>query len=233
MQPAKCKNVRVPKAEPGVVLHPLTFQVDLCGVRVTIAEGILQEQAISQAVQPLNRKLQREACFLSCGALPLASVYFLPDYGQLSACNSPKLKAPRKQLKRSLSTVTFLSRGQRLNRIRDGLVLQKSCSISELNCDHFLSCSGCTLHKGLDKPPVLSRARQFFLQRGLQVLPVTFGHAHEWRLRARLAVRGKETNPIIGLFAQGTHEALNIPRCRQDDRAAACLVAYRFLTVSL
>jgi 23S rRNA (uracil1939-C5)-methyltransferase len=35
----------------------------------------------------------------------------------------------------------------------------------------------------------------------------------EWRQRARLAVRGRAHSPKIGLFAPGTHDVVDIPRC--------------------
>lgn len=36
-----------------------------------------------------------------------------------------------------------------------------------------------------------------------------------WRCRAKLVVRGSPEEPVIvGLYEQGTHEAVNIPECK-------------------
>ena len=85
---------------------------------------------------------------------------------------------------------------------------------NDLDCQHFQHCSGCHLETDPVNPPLLKQARRFFAAKGLQALPVTFGPVHEWRLRARLVVRGVPSKPIIGLYATGTHTAVNIPHCR-------------------
>lgn len=47
----------------------------------------------------------------------------------------------------------------------------------------------------------------------LNVSEFTFdsGVPHDWRCRARLTVRGSAGDPLIGLYKEGTHEAINIP----------------------
>lgn len=35
-----------------------------------------------------------------------------------------------------------------------------------------------------------------------------------WRCRAKLAVRGSSTNPLIGLYEEGTHNIVDIPDCK-------------------
>lgn len=35
-----------------------------------------------------------------------------------------------------------------------------------------------------------------------------------WRCRAKLAVRGSSTNPLIGLYEEGTHNVIDIPECK-------------------
>ncbi|CAL5427836.1 unnamed protein product [Camellia sinensis] len=35
-----------------------------------------------------------------------------------------------------------------------------------------------------------------------------------WRCRAKLAVRGSSTNPLIGLYQEGTHNVVDIPDCK-------------------
>ena len=61
---------------------------------------------------------------------------------------------------------------------------------AQLNCDHFLHCSGCTLHEGLDVPPTFTQARQFFAAKGVANFALRTCALHGWRCRARLAVRG-------------------------------------------
>ena len=87
-------------------------------------------------------------------------------------------------------------------------------SANELACDHFKHCSGCTLETDLCNPPQLLEARRYFANRGVTPLHATFGPLHEWRFRARLAVRGSSARPVIGLYATGTHNVTDIPSCR-------------------
>lgn len=35
-----------------------------------------------------------------------------------------------------------------------------------------------------------------------------------WRCRAKLAVRGSSTEPLIGLYEEGTHNVIDIPQCK-------------------
>ncbi|KAH1077009.1 hypothetical protein GYH30_052490 [Glycine max] len=37
-----------------------------------------------------------------------------------------------------------------------------------------------------------------------------------WRCRAKLAVRGSSTEPLIGLYEEGTHNVVDIPQCQAD-----------------
>lgn len=83
----------------------------------------------------------------------------------------------------------------------------------ELGCAHFDSCSGCTLRTSLASPPVLEEAAAFFQQQGLG-LQLDCGSARGWRRRARLAVQPAPGGRlVIGLFRQGSHEAVAIPSC--------------------
>jgi tRNA/tmRNA/rRNA uracil-C5-methylase (TrmA/RlmC/RlmD family) len=50
-------------------------------------------------------------------------------------------------------------------------------------------------------------------QHGLADPPVICGATSAFRLRARLAIRGRQGAPKIGLFQQGTHRVVPIPRC--------------------
>jgi hypothetical protein len=82
-----------------------------------------------------------------------------------------------------------------------------------LDCQHFEQCSGCTVDR-VDKPPILEEARAFAAQLGVQEFPFHVGTPHGWRCRARLAVRGRRGDPVIGLFRAGTHDAIDVPHCR-------------------
>lgn len=83
----------------------------------------------------------------------------------------------------------------------------------ELGCRHYASCSGCTLSVGLSRPPVLADAEAYFQQHG-QSYQLDCGPAQHWRHRARLVVqRGPSGRPVIGLYKQGTHDAVGIPGC--------------------
>lgn len=88
-------------------------------------------------------------------------------------------------------------------------------SSQQLDCRHFQTCSGCTLEADLCSPPILEEARSYFVTEcGLPSLQLTAGPAHQWRHRARLAVRASHSGqPLVGLFAEGSHTAVNIPSC--------------------
>ncbi|MGB6356803.1 MAG: hypothetical protein WBF21_22725 [Steroidobacteraceae bacterium] len=48
---------------------------------------------------------------------------------------------------------------------------------------------------------------------GLSDVPVTCGQTSGFRLRARLAIRGRLGSPKLGLFELGTHRVVHIPSC--------------------
>jgi hypothetical protein len=58
---------------------------------------------------------------------------------------------------------------------------------------------------------IASQAEEFASKLGIDDFNFHIGDPHGWRCRARLAVRGSSRHPIIGLFKQGTHDAINIP----------------------
>lgn len=87
-------------------------------------------------------------------------------------------------------------------------------NISDLNCEHFKRCSGCVLETALDQPPIFNDAQRFFRCHGIQDLKLTTGDVWEWRCKAKLAVRGTPLNPVVGLYAEGTHDVVDIPKCR-------------------
>jgi tRNA/tmRNA/rRNA uracil-C5-methylase (TrmA/RlmC/RlmD family) len=48
---------------------------------------------------------------------------------------------------------------------------------------------------------------------GLPAVAVTSGPSAGFRLRARLAIRGRQGSPKVGLFESGTHRVVHIPNC--------------------
>jgi len=83
-----------------------------------------------------------------------------------------------------------------------------------LTCPHRPPCPGCprfgaegidaAAHAALDE---LARAH------GLPDVAVESGQSNGFRLRARLAIRGRVGSPKLGLFEQGTHRVVHIPKC--------------------
>jgi tRNA/tmRNA/rRNA uracil-C5-methylase (TrmA/RlmC/RlmD family) len=49
---------------------------------------------------------------------------------------------------------------------------------------------------------------------GLAEVPLVSGPPAAFRLRARLAIRGRIGSPKIGLFEEGTHRVVHVPHCR-------------------
>lgn len=96
--------------------------------------------------------------------------------------------------------------------------------LSTIDCAHFGPCSGCTLSKGVDHPPIWDAMQKYFSFPALEL-----GAICGWRTKAKLAVRGTAEKPVIGLFRAGTHEAMEIPYCQVHhpaiNRAVAVLVS--------
>jgi tRNA/tmRNA/rRNA uracil-C5-methylase (TrmA/RlmC/RlmD family) len=94
------------------------------------------------------------------------------------------------------------------------------------SCPHRPPCSACprfgvqgiapTAHSALD---ALARAH------GLPDVSIVSGKTAAFRLRARLAIRGRLGSPKVGLFELGTHRVVHVPNCSVQhpliNRAAA------------
>ncbi|KAL8038815.1 hypothetical protein ABFX02_11G132300 [Erythranthe guttata] len=89
-----------------------------------------------------------------------------------------------------------------------------SPSSCALNCRHFQSCSGCTHEYNLHHPPILADVNKFFKKIGVSNFTFDSCRLWGWRCRAKLAVRGSSTKPLIGLYEEGTHNAVDIPECQ-------------------
>lgn len=84
---------------------------------------------------------------------------------------------------------------------------------NDLNCIHFGPCAGCVFDRQLNRFPLIEEAKTHYHSHGIEA-PIHFFGAHEWRTRAKLAVRGTCDNPAIGLFERHSHNVLDIPQCR-------------------
>jgi tRNA/tmRNA/rRNA uracil-C5-methylase (TrmA/RlmC/RlmD family) len=86
---------------------------------------------------------------------------------------------------------------------------------ASLDCPHYDACPGCSLTTALHEPPLMREARAWFTDRGVSLTSVA-GSPHGWRTTAKLAVRANSRRggpPLIGLFARGSHDVVDVPRC--------------------
>lgn len=81
-------------------------------------------------------------------------------------------------------------------------------------CPHRPPCPGCPRfgNPGLDAP-ALAALGLLAAAHGLPPPTVHAGPTAGFRHRARLAVRGRMDAPRIGLFAAGSHDVVQVPRC--------------------
>jgi len=83
-----------------------------------------------------------------------------------------------------------------------------------LTCSHRPPCPGCPRFG----EPGIAAAAQSALEslaraNGLPDVPVVSGAMTGFRLRARLAIRGRLGAPRLGMFERGTHRVVHIPNC--------------------
>lgn len=78
-------------------------------------------------------------------------------------------------------------------------------------CPHFGECAGCSENLSLEPPPVWEEVSSFFLPFLTSVLHA--GAPIHWRHRAKMAVRGTSSSPLIGLFKRFSHDVFPIPTC--------------------
>lgn len=81
-------------------------------------------------------------------------------------------------------------------------------------CPHRPPCRACPRY---GEPGVAPAAIEVLAalarQHGLPPVPVVAGARAAFRLRARLAIRGRTGAPKLGLFEPGTHRVVHVPRC--------------------
>jgi 23S rRNA (uracil1939-C5)-methyltransferase len=82
------------------------------------------------------------------------------------------------------------------------------------SCPHRPPCPGCPR---FGEPGIAPAARgaldELARAHGLPKVAVNSGQISGFRLRARLAIRGRLGSPKVGLFESGTHRVVHIPHC--------------------
>ena len=83
-----------------------------------------------------------------------------------------------------------------------------------LKCPHCPPCPGCPgILEGDLLQSRLKALQSLARSRGAHLREVLTGPGRHFRLRARLAVRGRPNSPKIGLFEAGSHRIVDIPDC--------------------
>jgi 23S rRNA (uracil1939-C5)-methyltransferase len=82
------------------------------------------------------------------------------------------------------------------------------------SCPHRPPCPGCPRfgERGI-APAAHNALDELARTHGLREVSVISGQAAGFRLRARLAIRGRLGSPKVGLFELGTHRVVHIPHC--------------------
>jgi len=82
------------------------------------------------------------------------------------------------------------------------------------SCPHRPPCPGCPRFGEHGIAPAARDALDALAQaHGLPSVAVISGQNAGFRLRARLAIRGRRGSPKVGLFESGTHRVVHIPNC--------------------
>jgi 23S rRNA (uracil1939-C5)-methyltransferase len=82
------------------------------------------------------------------------------------------------------------------------------------SCPHRPPCPGCPRfgERGV-APGARAALDELARAHGVPEVPVISGQTAGFRLRARLAIRGRVGSPKLGLFELGTHRVVHIPNC--------------------
>ena len=81
-----------------------------------------------------------------------------------------------------------------------------------LECTHYLTCSGCELSGDVSYPPLHEEMKAFF-EKVKAPFDYKYGSLVRWRTRAKLSVRGNFEKPLIGLYEKKSHHVVEIPFC--------------------
>ena len=88
-------------------------------------------------------------------------------------------------------------------------------AIGAASCPHRPPCPGCPRFGERGIAAAARAALDELADRhGLPKTAVISGHLSGFRLRARLAIRGRVGSPKLGLFEPGTHRVVHVPHCR-------------------
>ncbi len=83
-----------------------------------------------------------------------------------------------------------------------------------LRCPHRPPCPGCPrFGEPLQAGPAYAALARFAAQHGVALQAVPAPEARGYRLRARLALRGRSSSPKLGIFQLGSHRIADIPSC--------------------
>ena len=89
-----------------------------------------------------------------------------------------------------------------------------------LLCPHRPPCPGCPRFGEPGIAPTAFAALEALARtHDLPGVPVVSGATHAFRLRARLAIRGRQGAPKLGMFQLGTHRVVSIPNCSHSASA--------------
>lgn len=92
--------------------------------------------------------------------------------------------------------------------------MSREVAVRPQPCPHRPPCPGCPRFGDPDPPPAArERLDELARANGLAPPPFVRSAALRFRHRARLMVRGRSRSPKIGLFQQGSHRIVDIPRC--------------------
>src|SRR5580704_9319297 len=82
-------------------------------------------------------------------------------------------------------------------------------------CPHRPPCTACPRY---GEPGIAGAAwsalDELARAHGVAQVPLFSGRTNGFRLRARLAIRGRLGSPKVGLFRTGTHRVVHVPNCR-------------------
>lgn len=87
-------------------------------------------------------------------------------------------------------------------------------TLAMLRCPHRPPCPGCPeLGRGLASSAAFAELQRFTEELGVALEPEAGGEPLGYRVRARLAVRGRASSPKLGIFQAGSHRIADIPHC--------------------
>lgn len=97
----------------------------------------------------------------------------------------------------------------------DGGPGRRAAMAALADCPHRPPCTACPRYgdRGI-APAAASTLAELARAHDLGQVPLVSGPVAAFRLRARLAIRGRMSSPKIGLFEEGTHRIVHVPQCR-------------------